>query len=199
MKNPEFPNHPLFLLIEKRPKTCPGWPKNGENFVGPFLSKGRLNHWAKYSEPQKTDCKNIFFFSELQELENWAEFGHFGRLGLIWLLLRLHNLVIWLHKLIMYDSNTSTDVPENFVCMAIWGSVKGYSALSCQDLSFLVGRRSAVPLSVYPFIISFTFLFLHFFAGTPVCIGACRASRTFQVVVFYFSLLSFRGGRQAEK
>ena len=67
----------------------------------------------------------------------------------------------------MYDLNTSTDVPENFVCMAIWGSVKGYSALSCQDLSFLVGRRSAVPLSVYPFIISFTFLFLHFFAGTP--------------------------------
>ena len=78
MKNPEFPNHPLFLLIEKRPKTCPGWPKNGENFVWPFLSKGRVNHWARYSEPKKTD-----FF--LLELENLAKFGHFGRLGQIWL------------------------------------------------------------------------------------------------------------------
>ena len=181
-----------FFSLLRNQKRVQGGQKNGEHFVWPFLSKGRLNHWARYSEPQKTDCKNIFFFSELQELENWAEFGHFGRLGLIWLLIRLHNLVIWLHKLIMYDSNTSTDVPENFVCMAIWGSVKGYSALSCQDLSFLVGRRSAVPLSVYPFIISFTFLFLHFFAGTPVCIGACRASRTFQVVVFCFFLVELQ-------
>ena len=38
------------------------------NFVWPFLSKGRLNLWAKYSEPKKKITK-IFFFSELQEYE----------------------------------------------------------------------------------------------------------------------------------
>ena len=48
-----------------QPKTYPG---GSNNFVWPYLSKGRLNLWAKYSKPRKK-IKKYFFFSELQELE----------------------------------------------------------------------------------------------------------------------------------
>jgi len=42
--------------------------KRAEIFWGPFLSKGRLNLWAKYSEPKKQIAKKEFLL-ELQEFE----------------------------------------------------------------------------------------------------------------------------------
>ena len=156
--------------------------------------KGPIKPLGKIFRTKKTDYKFIFFFSELQELENRAKFRRLGQI-------RLHKIVIWLHKLIMYDSNTLTDVLGNFVCIAIWGSVKGCSAVSCQDLLFF--SWSSFRCSIhYPFIISFAFLFLHFFAGTPACIGACRISHIFQVVVFCCCRLCLQSwwlGREVER
>ena len=102
----------------------------------------------------------------------------------------------------MYDSNTWQMCWEILFVWPYGGRLRAAVRCLAKICFFLVGRRSAVPLFVYPFIISFTFIFLHFFAGTPVCIGACRASRTFQGVVFCFFLVELQRwspGREVER
>ena len=61
----------------KRPKTWPGLPKNGPNFFGQFLSKGRLHPWAKYSEPKKQIAK-IFFLLGATGQWSWNKSGRNG-------------------------------------------------------------------------------------------------------------------------
>ena len=55
------PYNPLFG--QKRPLVD---TKMGQKFFWLFLSKDRLNLWARYSKPKR---KKSFFFSELQELK----------------------------------------------------------------------------------------------------------------------------------
>ena len=110
----------------------------------------------------------------------------------------------------MYDSNTLADVLGNFVCMAIWGSVKGCSALSCQSLLFfLVGLRSDVPSIIRSFfpLLSFSSIFPWTFARTLDCIWAGRASRIFFRCFPFYScrlrlrlrLQSWSRGREEER
>ena len=51
------------------------WLGRPKCFVGPFLSKGQLNIWAKYSEPKKTDCKTRkskkYGLSRMLNWRNW--------------------------------------------------------------------------------------------------------------------------------
>ena len=78
----------------------------------------------------------------------------------------------------------------------LWGSVKGCSALSCQDLSFLVGRRSAVPSiirSLFP-LLSFSSIFSQASWLASGHAGLHTLSR-----LLFFVVFAFRAGRQTEK
>ena len=55
--NPIFLAKNVLFRVQKYP-----------NFFG-FLSKGRLNLWAKYSEPKKTNCQNLFSFRSYKSLK----------------------------------------------------------------------------------------------------------------------------------
>ena len=61
--------------FEKRPKTCPGWPKNGQFLVWPFLSKGQFNLLASYFIP-KNRLQTSFCSRSYKSLKfgpNWAK------------------------------------------------------------------------------------------------------------------------------
>ena len=54
-----------------------GCPKTGQK----SLLTGRLNLWAKYLESQKTDLKNLFFFSEILLVWSWIDRQAFNNFG----------------------------------------------------------------------------------------------------------------------